>query len=278
MSHLAPSWAVAISRCLPLLFVSIAVPAEGQFRVVAPARNEFVLDDSTFDAWLFSSMSGNMSGYQGQGVKAALADLASARLAQLEMSCELTDDQRKRLKLASLDDSAEFEAEVDAVRRQLVGKSFPQNDISVPYQQIQELAARLQGDLYGEGSLFHKVSQHILTPEQRDVIEKAEAKRRQQRHASAVSMLIVGLQRYTPMTTQQRDAFYKLIVEKTEPAARSTRYDRYVLLYQVSALPENELTAIFDEAQMRSLSPALRNGKAYKSMLEQQGLIATNEN
>lgn len=261
---------------LPVLFLLIAAPAEGQFRAV-PARNVFILDDSTFDSWLFSSMSGNMGNYQGQGIKAALADLASSRLAKLEMSCELSDDQRRRLKLASLDDAAEFEAEVEAVRRELVGKSFPQNDISVPYQQIQELAMRLQEDFYGDGSLFQKVSQHILTPEQRNAIEKAEAERRRRRHEAAAGTLIVGLQRYTPMTAQQRDAFHKLIVEQTEPALRSSQYDRYVLLYQVSTLPENDLKAIFDEAQLRSLTPAFRNGKAYKSMLEQQGLIATDD-
>jgi hypothetical protein len=250
------------------------------FLAAAPRgrAQEFVLDDSTFDAWLMSNMARNMGGYRGQGIKMALDELAATRISLLEMSCELSDDQKRLLKLAALDDALEFTTQVDALRKELVGKAFPQNDISAPYQKIAELAQQLQGDIYGDESLYQKVSRQILTPEQRDKIEKGDAERRRLRHEADARMLIVGLQRFTPMTAEQREAFGKLISERTKPAVRSSRFDRYVLLYQIALLPEKELQDIFDEAQLKSLRPALRNGKAYKSMLEQQGLIAADAN
>lgn len=238
---------------------------------VATAQ-DFVLDASTFDSWLLSS-TGAYVGNNPRGIEGVLKDEAKMKIALLEMSCELTDDQRLRLELAALDDSTDFIVKVNTLKKELVGKTFPQNDISAPYQRIQELGIELQGGLYGDDSLFRKVYRSVLTPEQLEAAEKAERERRQRRHEASIGMLITGLEQFTPMTATQRDELRKLLLEHSKPATRSSQYDRYMLLYQISTVPEDKLKALLDEAQWKSLAPALRNGKAYKQMLEMQGLL-----
>ena len=233
---------------------------------------EFVLEDSTFNSWLLSSARLQMTSQQ-QGIAGVLKEEAKIQISRLDMVCDLSDDQRLRLELATLDDSTSFIVKVDKLKRELVGQSFPNNDISVPYHRIQELGGELQGGLYGQGSLFHKVYHKVLTQEQLAVAEAAEKERRQQHHEASIGMLVAGLEQHTPMTVAQRTALRDLILEHTKPVTRSSQYAQYVLFYQLSQVPEEKLKAILDEPQMKSLLPVVRNGKAYRSMLEQQGIL-----
>lgn len=256
------------SSLLGLLVTLLSLSSMG---TLATAQ-DFVLDVSTFDSWLLSSTGGYV-GNNPRGIEGVLKDEAKMKIALLEMSCKLTEEQRLRLELAALDDSTDFIVKVNTLKKELVGKTFPQNDISVPYQRIQELGIELQGGLYGEKSLFRKVFRSVLTPEQLEAAEKAEKERRQRRHEASIGMLITGLEQFTPMTATQRDELRKLLLEHSKPATRSSQYDRYMLLYQISTVPEEKLKAVLDEAQWKSLAPALRNGQAYKQMLEMQGLL-----
>ncbi len=237
---------------------------------VAQAQ-EFVLDESTFDSWLLSSAGFNRS--HGTSYRDFLEQQSLTQIATAENATDLTEEQQQKLKLAARGDTALIVDEIEKLRDELIGQSFPQNNINEPYQKIQALGSQLNAGLHGPDSLMSKVLHQVLTDEQQAAIDKLEAERRERQHEASMKMLIAGLQRFCPMTEEQRESFLKLAIENSKPAPRSHQYERYLLLYQLNKLPQDKIKSIFDDAQYKSLEPALRQGNAYRHMLEQQGLI-----
>ncbi len=237
----------------------------------AAHAEDFVLDEATFDSWLLSSTGINRS--HGTRYRDFLEEQAQLQIATAENATELTDDQQQKIKLATSGDTALIVEEIEKLRSELIGQSFPQNNINEPYQKIQALGSQLNAGMYGPDSLTTKVLNQVLTDEQHAAIDRLEAERRQRQHEASLNMLIAGLQRFCPMTESQRTAFLKLAIDNTKPAPRSHHYERYLLLYQLNEIPQDQVKAIFDDAQYKSLEPALRQGNAYRHMLEQQGLI-----
>ena len=254
-------------RCIRLAAILLFVAWGGG----AAFAQDFVLNEQQFDSWLLSGAGVNIQ--HGTGYRDYLSQQAKFQIMLADRATGLSDEQKAKLELAARGDTMLFVEEVERVRQRLVGTSWPNNNINEPYQQIQPLSAQLSQGLHGSDSLLQKVLHHVLTPEQLESMEQAEAERRRRKHEAAAGMLIAGIQRTTPMTAEQRDAFLELIMENTKPAKKASRYERYVILYHLSSVPRRELTEIFDTAQMKSIEPAIRRGKAYEAMLRQQGVL-----
>jgi truncated hemoglobin YjbI len=235
------------------------------------AAQEFVLDENQFDSWLLSSAGVNRN--HGTSYREYIDEQAEIQLAKAEQATELTEQQVQKLKLAARGDTALLSEQIEQLRSELVGQSFPHNDINEPYQRIQQLGVQLRDNLYGHGSLVQKVLNQVLTDEQRAAVAEAEAARRARQHQASLKMMVHSLQQFVPMTSDQRDAFLQLMIDTTTPPRRPHQYQRYLLMYQLNQLPQDKLNEIFDQDQMKALAPALKQGQGYRAMLQQQGLL-----
>src|SRR3954470_10588008 len=144
----------------------------------APAQNKFVMDDNQFNNWLF----------QGTGQAPDKDSEITLMVEAMDRCCHLSAEQKDKLRLAGSGDYARFDERVNDLRSECVGKTYDNNQIQELYQKFQPLTEQYQAGMLGPNSLFVKVVNQSLTPEQREEYEAAEAERRKARHAAKVRL------------------------------------------------------------------------------------------
>ncbi|MEM9658291.1 MAG: hypothetical protein AAF961_08025, partial [Planctomycetota bacterium] len=128
--------------------------------------------------------------------------------------------------------------------------------------------------LFNDGSLFRKVLQTALTATQREAYGIVTADRRRYRYAAKVRLLIAGFERSVPMTEKQRGELVDLVLEALDPPEAPSQYDYTFAMYAASQVPQDRLTEVFDEAQLRALRPRLNKGRVYEQILQRYGALA----
>lgn len=248
-----------IQRSLLTIAVACATVLCAQFAV---AQNQFDLNEQTFNQWLYGNS-------QPLNVASALA----AEIDAVDRVCDLTPEQHAKLKLAGRGDEVRFADKVAELHDRLVGKSYDQNEVNEIYQQIQPLAMEFRSGVLGKTSLFRKVLNHTLDPQQKEKFDQVQAERHAARHAARIRLFIVQLERSCPLTDEQRTGLMDVLLKDTRPPSRSSEYDSYVFLYQASKMPEEKFADLLDGFQLRVLKQQLQQGRGMEQFLRQQGLL-----
>jgi hypothetical protein len=237
---------------------SLALPAG-----FAHGQNKFVMDENNFNGWLY------------QGTRQAPDEESEITLMveAIDRSCHLNAEQKEKLRLGGRGDFARFEQKVSDLRSECIGKSFDQNEIQELYQKFQPLTAQYQSGMLGPTSLFTKVVHQVLTPEQKEEFEAAEAERRKTRHAAKVRLFVAILERSCPLKSSQRDAIVELLLKETRPALRTSEYDWYVVIVQAAKIPDSKLKPILDPAQMKYIKKITGQARGMEPTLKQMGVL-----
>jgi hypothetical protein len=238
---------------------------------IAVAQNEFQMTQQQFDSWLTSG-----SNVRNQSPAEHLKANFDMRLQEIDVLCKLSDEQRDRLQLAGDGDIARFERRVAAVRQELVGKTFDNNEIGDIYsKKISPLNQAWQRGVFGDESLFSKILATTLEAEQSEQFEKAMQERRARQHTVALKVFVAKMERAVPMTAAQRNALVDLLNEHSEPPLTSPKqqYAQYFALYHFSLVPEKDMKEIFDEEQLTAMQQTRQQGQQYKRWLQQHGLL-----
>jgi hypothetical protein len=244
--------------------VVVAVAAASCAPSVAIAQNDFLLEDSQFDSWLFGDMNRN------NDVDSQIA----LTLEAVDRTCHLSSEKAEKLRLAARGDYARFEREADQLRSELVGKSYDQNKIGEVYQQIQPLATKYREGLLGRSSLYVKVVHSVLTLEQLVEFDAAEQEWLQSRHVAKIKLYVAGLDRCCPLSGEQRQALVDLLIADTRPPLRSSQYDMYVVQAQAVNIPREKFEGILDDAQLQVFDKSLQQGRALAQHLRKEGVLA----
>lgn len=226
------------------------------------------MSEQQFNSWLMNGSGANNS------PEDHLGSTLQVQIKQLDTICEFTDQQRQKLELAGGRDIARFIRRVDKLKAEVVGKSFPQNDINELWQRIQPLSQEWQGGIFKGESLFAKVLAGIMDEEQAATYEQMLTDQWNRQYAAGVKVAVATIERGVPMTSTQREKFVELFEPPPRPKAGDMRYLRYLVLYQLSAVPESELSAIFDEAQIEAMQQHIAQGRQMKPTLRSMGLLA----
>jgi hypothetical protein len=242
--------------------VAIVLYALG-FGAKSASAQKFVMDDNQFNQWL----------YQGNGQAADRDSEITMMVESMDRACHITEEQRAKLHLAGLGDYSRFEQKVNDLRAECVGKSYDQNQINEIYQKFQPLTQQYQAGMLGPGSIFSKVVNRTLNPEQHEEYEAAEAERRKTRHAAKVRLFVALLEQSCPLKASQRDGLVDLLLKDTRPALRNSEYDWYVVIVQAGKLPESKLKPILDRSQLAYFKKITANARGMEGMLRQQGIL-----
>jgi hypothetical protein len=237
------------------------------FRSAATAQ-EFVLTEEQFNQWLTNN---NESAAQ------QIDSLVRMQIAALDRVCELTPEQREKLRLAGRGDAARFESQIAALRAELVNKSYKNDEINEVFQKIQPFQQKFQNGVLGDDSIFKKIVSRTLNEAQRSEYEEEQRKRRAADYAARVDMYVAMVDRAAPMSDQQRQALVELFRKHTRPPKKVGQQPIYYVMYQASKIPQDELKKLFDEAQLKVIEKAFRQGAQYKNMLERQGFLLDEE-
>jgi len=232
----------------------------------ADAQNDFVLNDSQFDSWVFQN--------RNQAHELDADSQISLAVEAVDRTCHLSEAQLDKLRLAGRGDFARFDRQVDELRAELVGRSYDQQKIGEVYQKIQPLATTYQSGLLGPSSLFAKVIHTTLTPGQWVEYDAAEKERLQAGHVAKVRLYVAILERRCPLTDEQRTALVELLVSETGPPLRSSEFDMYVVPAQAAKIAREKFTAILDKAQCHVLDKSLEQARGLEQHLKRQGVLA----
>jgi hypothetical protein len=187
--------------------------------------------------------------------------------------CDLSEDQTEKLKLAGKGDAKRFFAEVEVAREKFRAVQNDPNAFNGIWQDIQPLQQKLSHGLFGDSSFFAKTLTKTLTPEQADRHQANLDERRQFRYRVLVEVGITSLENSVPLRHNQHQALVKLLLEKTRPPQAFGRYDNYVIMHQLSTLPEQEVKAVLNERQWELLERQLAQFRGMFPVLRQNGIL-----
>jgi len=236
--------------------------AENMIRINRPLYTE-----DTFNQWVFGS-----SGGLSQGRKRIDASL-NLLMGHLDRTCQLTTEQKQKLRLAGEGDLKRFLNRYEKARQRFQALRNDQNKLGEIFQEIQPLQHEIRVGLFGEGSIFFKTVNSTLDEDQNAKFEKLLRERRWFRYRAKINLVVASLDNAIGFSAEQRAQFVKLLTEETEAPLKFGQWDHFAVLYQASHLPEDKLKQIFDPVQWRVLQLQIRQAKAMAKLLEDGGFV-----
>jgi hypothetical protein len=202
----------------------------------------------------------------------------AAQIFEIGRICKLTDAQKTKLRLAGRGDIKRFFDRYEAIKQKSQAIEPDEANILEIHQELNRLQIALQGNLFFEDSLLIKSLPNTLTGDQFTRYETVARERRASEHRASVVRAVAILLRGIALRDAQRQKLITLLTNETKPARTSGRYDAYVLLLQLSRLPEEKLKRLFDEDQWEVVSESLAQAQQLEPVLRQSGQMPIEEN
>ena len=210
---------------------------------------------------------------------------ADVRLAQIDSVCNLTDAQRRKLRLAMESDVRRLAEAIDAERRKYQGVEVNFGDQAGQkkwqqfQQDVQRCRERLQG-LFDADSLMTKVLPTTLDAEQYARLTAENAARRAARWRGLVAAAMHQFDDLLGLDQRQYDELEKLLLER-EPALRVDRpgnrqdhnSQQMIVFLVLSEIDAQRLQEIVSGRQWQALAQVANQGKALRSYIEAQGFL-----
>lgn len=207
------------------------------------------------------------------------------RLAMIDAICDLSEDQRRKLRLAMESDVRELAEEIDGERQQYLGMAVNLGDKAgqQQWQQFQQDVRQCQQRLLGlfdADSLFAKVLPTTLDAKQFERLTAEHQDRRAYRWQAMVAATMLRFDDVLGLDQRQHEGLEALLLER-QPALRIDRpvnrhdvHMRQMLVYMVlSEVAAERLQGIVSERQRNLLAQMANQGKAMRSHIEAQGLL-----
>ncbi|WP_406694891.1 hypothetical protein V5E97_27995 [Singulisphaera sp. Ch08] len=230
-------------------------------------QQQFMIAESNFDQMVFGNARNAAT------MLTRLKTLVNLKIEEVDQVARLTDAQKHKLELASRGDIKRFYDQVEEKRKAFQLVRNDQQKFSEFYQQLLPLRTVLSQGLFGEKSIFTKTLKKTL--DERQVAEYDNLGR--QRHLlsqkARMGRILITLDNCVGLDANQRRQLSKLIIEETRPPKASSNLDLYVVLFQLSRLPEDRIRPIFQDAQWRLMRAQLEMARKNEPMLTKQGVL-----
>lgn len=251
-------------------------PCAAALEVLAVAQVDmFQMSEETFDSWVFSNANFNNAAEARKQIEAVCQNQVDI----IEQVIGLTPEQRAKLELAGQCDVQRFFDDLAAAKRKAPMGMMPNDRINEIWQLAQPFSVRLTRGLNGHGSLFQKTILSTLTDAQLKTYQTLEEQRRARQYAAIVKAGVAMIDALIPMTRDQRERLITQVLAETTPPVSygQQHYQIYLVLFQMSKVPEDRIRPIFNDLEWKLMSEVLRQGKQYEQMFRQQGLILEGE-
>ncbi len=225
-----------------------------------------VWTDENFDQWVFN-------GRDIPGIRNRLDSLLSLQIEDVERTCGLTEDQKKKLRLAGKGDVKHFFDRVAEKKRKFQLVKNDQNQIGQIFQEIQPLQLTLSSGPFDQGSMFHKTILKTLDPAQAAKYEKAVREKLQFRYKAKVELVVANLDEALGLRADQRKKLVTLFLDETRPPKKYGQYDYYIMMLQASRLPEAKLKPIFEDAQWKAMTRQMTQVQRLEPFLKSNGFV-----
>lgn len=273
---LPAGWSRHLYRRLPLwtglagglLLSAIPLPVRAQGFVLGANGANFIEVDENF---VFRNIVPSAS--TAAEARSQLITALEIHLEDLQRTCNLTENQSRKLRLAGEMDAHRFMTGLASLP---AGKHrFTQEEWRKIHLQMQPLQNRYKNGIYGPGSVFQKSTATTLTDQQLTAFQQARMARAKRQYQAAVKATVSIIDGQLPLTSSQRDRLVQIILEKTSPPvnAPSDYLQTYLVLYALSTVPEEDLRPIFEAAEWLAIVQLRTQGRSMKSLLTQHGIF-----
>ncbi len=235
--------------------------------------NAVVMNDAQFDQWVF----GNMGVANAGTARNKLDSMLTLHVDGLERTCGLTPLQKKKLLLAGRGDIKRFFDQIDDLRKKFTKNKNDQNVFGQLWQEVQPLRNAFTTGFFDKDSIFAKSIKATLTPEQTARHEEVIHDRTLYRYWAKVDLAMELLNNEVGFTDEQRQKLLRLLKEETKPPRKLGENDYYVVLYQLSKIPEAKIKPVFEDIQWGFLKRQLDQGRGMGMFLKQNGFVAADE-
>jgi hypothetical protein len=242
----------------------VEVRVEQRDRMGFGIAGRIVISDRNIDAWIY--------GNESRG-RDWLETSLKQRVDEVGKVCRLSDSQVEKLNLAGKGDIQRFEGRVAELKAHCQTGAIQPRDWNEIFQKTQPLRLQLQRGLFGSGSLFHKTLLTTLRPEQMTHYGQIDRERRVFRYRARVELCVAQLDAVTGLSDQQRRRLVQLILDNTRPPKSFGQFGNYVVLVQMSRLPEETLKSLFLASQWREIHRRLVQAQQMMPTLKQSGVI-----
>ncbi len=172
--------------------------------------------------------------------------------------------QSQKLQLAAKGDLNRFYRDIDVVRKETKGLNIQnQQDAQKAWEIVSPLQQRLAKGLLQEGSLFQKVLDSVLQPEQEEQYEEYLEKQNAARRRAVIRVTIADIERMAPLLNQQRQQLIRLLDSKKPPQKVPNGYTPYLGYIMLTRIKPEELEEIMDEAQLKVFKKVKQQYAAY---------------
>ena len=228
---------------------------------------QFAIAEDNFNAWVF----GNAR--DPNTARSKLESQFRLQLDEITRVTKLNEAQKKKLELAARGDVKHFFDLVEEKRRGFQLVKNDQNKFNNFYQELRPLQMKLNSGLYGEDSFYFRTLKRTLDPVQSASYEQVVRDRENYRYRSQVNQVVANLDNSVGFRADQRRQILKIILEETRPPKKQSQYDSYVLLYQLSKLPEARLKPLFKDHQWLLFKRQMENAQRIEQFLIAQGIL-----
>lgn len=235
------------------------------------SAQNFEIDINQFDSWIFSGMQNATLARQ------KLAAQAQMEIDRMDLTSTLQESQIQKLQFAAKGDIQHFFDDVDVAHRQFhamqAAGGVGQANINEVYQLASTLAQRLNQGIYDKDSLLKKVACGCVDTKQAKQLREREERQLKLESDAAIMIFLANLGRRVPMTNAQRESMVELVNNHITLRNPKHNYASYVLMYEMSELPQAKLKTIFDDAQYTAIQKNFQTGIVMKATLKQMGLL-----
>ena len=250
-------WLLAL--VLPALFFA-GMDTQAQVKM---ARQQWT--DDQFDQWVFQQQR------DAAGARRRLDGFLTLGIEDIDRACRLTEIQKKKLQLAGKGDVQRFFDRYEAVKRKFQLMKDDEQKMQQIWRDISPLQTSLQAGLFHEGSLLVKSLSNTLSGEQSARYDAMAHERRAFHHRATVERAVAMLEQAIPLREAQRRELTALLMNETKPPRKSGQYEYYLIMFQLSRIPEVKLKPLFDNTQWKLMSRQLDQYKQWEPFLKQSG-------
>lgn len=245
-------------------------PAEAQLGQVQ--IQNFEIQENQFDSWIFQNFP------TAAAARKKLDQMLSLQMDDVDRACQLTESQKKKLLLAGRGDMVQFYEQVEVVRKKFLLVRKDQQKFNEIWQDISPLQVKFQAGLFGEDSFYHKTLRNMLKGEQLSKYSQIDGERRKFQYRAKVELVVAMLENAMPLRDEQRQKLITLIVDETKPPRSfGQQQDYYIVMWNVSKIPEKTLKPLFNDAEWKVLNQQFAQVRGLEQWLKQSGALAKDE-
>ncbi len=242
-------------------------PAAQQLQV-----QNFEIPEDQFDSWVFQNLQ------TATAARKKLDQMLAMQLDDVDQTCQLTPSQRKKLQLAGRGDMLLFFEQVEVVRKKFLLVRKDQQKFNDIWQDISPLQVKVQVGLFGDESLYQKTLRNILKGEQLSKYSQVDGERRKFQYRAKVELVVAMLENAMPLRDEQRQNLIALIVKETKPPRSfGQQQDYYVVMWNISKIPEKTLRPLFKDVEWKVLNQQFTQVRGLEQWLKQSGALPKEE-